>query len=171
MFKKNCRFSTEFEIISSEVPLGRVKKSKIRVRTNYDLSDRDGWQATGIARFFSFGMFCNWAKQIDIYDTSGEHIGYIDGRLLTTSAACYSLYDRNDQCFGHAYVDRGGRGVVIQDPEMESRILVYLTRIFERDIEDSWEIAVYEPGSIDFRIIRIFSAFMLDLQASFKEDK
>lgn len=167
---KDYGMSSEFEIQSGHVPPGRIKKSIFRVRSNYDLADEHGWQATGITRFFSLGSLFHWARQIDVYNTDWQYIGNISGTVLTTASACYSFYDEEDKCVGHAYVDKQCRGVSIHHPEMESRIIAQLKRHFEIGVKDEWETFVYEPSQIDFRILRIFSAFICDLQSKFKED-
>lgn len=169
--KQNYHVGSEFTLLSKDIPPSRVKKSRFRIRTNYDLANSDGWEATGITRFFSFGQFFKWAKQIDIYDTQWNYVGGIYGKMLTTATACYKICDFNDNCIAYSYVDRGGRGVVVQDRNMESNIIFQMTRNYELDVEDMWNVAVFQPKHIDSRIIRIFSSFIVDLQDSFKKDR
>lgn len=83
------KFSEVYQIKSplKETYPGSVKRSSFRIRTGYDLSNKDGWQATGITRVISLGTLYPWAKDIDIYDTRGVKIGLIDGNLATTESA------------------------------------------------------------------------------------
>ena len=55
LFEKQYPLATYFTIQSDDFYPGVVKKSIFRVRTNYDLSNADGWQATGIKRVLSLG--------------------------------------------------------------------------------------------------------------------
>lgn len=164
---KEYKFSKEFEFHSQDVPYGRVKSSTFRLRTNYDLADRDGWQATGVTRLFSLGSMFSWAKQIDIYDTEGTYIGMISGEMLTTAKAKYTLYDCHGAVAGYAYVDNTGDAIAIQDPEISSRAIAHFLRDADKD---SWGVSVYEPEAVDFRILRIFAAFIVDIQTYLHPD-
>ncbi|MCH9631588.1 MAG: hypothetical protein S4CHLAM37_16120 [Chlamydiia bacterium] len=169
--KKEYRFSTFFEIDSSDAPRGNVKKSFFRMRTNYDLSDVHGWQATGTVRVMSLGSLFAWAKEIDMYDTSGQYIGMIDGQVMSTAAARYSIYDSSNNLVGIAFLDHNCSGFTITHPNSEAYTIARLKRNYVQDTVDDWDITVYESDLIDERIIRIFAAFVCDYQNSFKEDK
>ena len=166
---KKYMFSTEFEIHSKDVPVGRTKKSSFRFRTHYDLADRHGWQATGITRMLSLGSLFPWAREIDIYDTQMNQIGMICGKMITTAQAKYAIYNKENTLVGTAFLDYEGQGFVIQHPEMCSRIVAQFVRDFEINVKDSWNVTVYEPEQIDFRILRIFAAFAVDTQTLFDD--
>ncbi|PCI93831.1 hypothetical protein COB11_04685 [Candidatus Aerophobetes bacterium] len=168
--KKEYRFSTFFEIDSEDAPRGNVKKSFFRMRTNYDLSDINGWQATGIVRVMSLGLLFTWAKEIDMYDTTGQYIGMIDGQAMTTAAARYSIYDGSNNLVGIAFLDQNCSGFTITHPKSEAYTIARLKRNFVQDTVDGWDIIVYEKDLIDARIIRIFAAFVCDYQNTFKTD-
>lgn len=170
--KKEYRFSTFFEIDSEDSFRGNIKKSVFRLRTCYDLSDIHGWQATGIVRVLSLGAIYTWAKEIDVYDdTRGEYIGMIDGQVVTTAAARFSLYDAKNDLVGIAFLDNNYSGFTISDPSSEAYTIARLKRNYIRDDVDNWEVTVYEGERIDPRILRIFSAFAVDYQNAFKKDK
>lgn len=163
--------SNDFELRSDEVPPGRVKKSMFRSRTNYDLSSSDSWQARGSTQLLSFGGDFYWARQIDVYDTQNNCIGNISGSMLNPTLVCYSFFDEDNELIAYSCVDEGCLRASIVHPIVESRVFAELTRLFETGAEDSWGVQVFEPEKIDFRTLRIFSAFIADQQRKFKEDK
>jgi len=168
--KKEYRFSTFFEIDSEDSYRGAIKKSLFRVRTNYDLSDSNGWQATGICRVLTLGALYTWATEIDVYDTEGTWIGLIDGQVMTTAAARFSLYNAESELVAIAFLDKNCQGVTISSPENETYTLARLDRIYVQDKIDDWEVSVFDPEQIDDRLIRIFAAFIIDHQGEFKTD-
>jgi hypothetical protein len=167
---KNYRFSTFFEIDSDDTYVGNIKKSIFRLCDHYDLSDRDGWCATGIRRVFSLGSLFKWAAEIDILGVSGESLGFIEGKILTTAKAKFYIYDRNTNLVGIAYMDLDNKGVTICPPDNETYPLARLNRVYVPDIHDHWEVHVYEPQNLDDRIVRIFAAFCVDVEDAFHED-
>lgn len=169
--QKNYSLSTFFEIDSEDTYRGNVKKSQFRVRDHYDLSDKDGWCATGIKRMASLGSFYDWGAEIDIYGVNNEFLGAIEGKILTTASTKFMLFDRYKKLVGIAFVDLDGRGATITDPNNETYALARFTRNFVLDVQDDWSVVVYEPKNLDDRLIRIFAAFLVDSQNSFHEDK
>ena len=146
---------------------GSVKKSSFRIRTNYDLSNQEGWQATGITRLLSLGVVYPWATDIDIYDTRGVKIGLIDGSIATIEAARFDLYNYNEAGeatqvavvlananFTHFSVTSPGNYLPIAE----------LTRNKKDNI---WRVTVIAPDIIDDRIIRIFAGFVVNYQDKF----
>lgn len=168
--KKNYDCSTFFEIDSEDTYRGNIKKSIFRLRDCYDLSDKDGWCATGVKKIFSLGLLFDWGAEIDILGVHGEFLGSIQGEVLTTAKARFSIYDRNKNLVGIAFIDKDGKGVTINPPNNETYTLARFTRHFIQDVEDDWSIIVYEPKNLDDRIIRIFAAFCVDRQDSFHVD-
>jgi hypothetical protein len=173
--EKEYRFSNYFELDSKDAPQGLVVKShfaKLNLRPHYDLYDRQGtWQATGVSRLLCLGVIYSWATEIDVYDTEGRAVGLIDGQVMTTTSARFSIYDGNSTLTGIAYMDRANMGFTILDPDNERHILARLQRIFIQGVPDHWECQVYEPDAIDLRIIKIFAAFAVDHQEFFRPDK
>ncbi len=161
--------STYFEMYGDNYYEGRVVKNHINVRTVYELYDPKGhYKAQGVCQIFSLGFFYAWAKDIDIYDAQGERIGFIDGQLLTTTAAKYSFYNQNDKHLADAYLDCKCSGFTIMTPD--GRTIAKLKRDYIQDDVDPWKVVIYEKNLIDERIFRIFSAFAIDFQEHFKED-
>jgi len=168
--KKEYRYSTYFEIDSEDTYRGAVKKSRFRVRSHYDLSDSNGWQATGICRLLTLGAFYTWATEIDVYNTEGTWIGMIDGQVMTTAAARFSLYNEDSELVGIAFLDKNCQGVTISSPDNDAYTIARFDRIYVLDKVDDWEISVFDPEQIDDRLIRIFAAFIIDHQGEFKAD-
>lgn len=144
---------------------GKIKKSAFRIRTNYDLSDANGWQATGITRLLSLGAIYPWAIDIDIYDTRSVRIGLIDGNIATLESAKFDIYsyDEAGQAskvavalanvdFTHFFISTPDNNLLIAE--------------LNRD-DKNWLVNVATPGIIDDRIIRIFSGFVVDYQDKF----
>lgn len=169
--KKIYKFSTFFEIDSDDIYRGNVKKSVFRLGDHYDLSDKNGWCATGIKKLCSLGSIYDWAAEIEIVGTNGEKLGVFKGKILTTAKAKFNFYNSNDQLVAIAYMDLENKGVTISPPKNETYSLARLNRVYVPDVHDHWEVTVYEPKTLDDRIVRIFAAFCLDTQDSFHEDK
>jgi len=176
LIKKNISQFSESYIISAPPQSdtayqptyrGVVKKSAFRIRTNYDLSNQNGWQATGITRILSMGILYPWATDIDIYDTRGVKIGFIDGSIATLESARFDLYS----------YDEAGQstqvGVALANADFTHFSITHqgdylhiaeLTRDMKKN---AWKITVESPEIIDDRIIRIFSGFVINYQDRF----
>ena len=169
-FSEKYIFSAPTEKTGQTYPTtypGVVKKSSFRVRTSYDLSNQNGWQATGITRLLSFGALYSWATDIDIYDTRNVKIGFIDGVVATLESAKYSLYSYDEagnakevavvlanSDFSHFSISTPGNYLPIGD--------------LNRNLgQDTWTVTVATPGVVDDRIIRIFAGFVMNYQDKF----
>lgn len=168
--KNIYKFSEVYQIKSTlrETYPGSIKKSAFRIRTNYDLSNKDGWQATGITRVISLGSLYNWAKEIDIYDTRGVQIGFIDGNLATLESAKFTIYDYDESGkateIGYAYANSSFDRFVIQSSTTNPHPIAELNRNFSTN---TWNVSVFYPEKIDDRIIRIFAGFVIDHEDKF----
>jgi len=171
--EKAYRFSTEFEMQSKERYLGTlVKKHFLQLRTSYDLYDPIGnFEAQGVCRILSLGAVYVWAKEIDVYDHEGYKLGMIDGQAWTAANAKFSIYDKKDNLIGIAYLDYGSSSFVIVDPANSKQVIAQLKRNFVQNTVDYWDVVLYDAASFDARILKIFSAFAIDFQEYFKEDK
>lgn len=147
---------------------GSVKKSAFRIRTNYDLSNKDGWQATGITRIISVGSLYPWATDIDIYDTRGVQIGLIDGDMATLESAKFNIYEYDEQgkaiYIGSAYANPEFNRFVILSSYDNPHPIAELTRNTNEKI---WNVSVHYPEKIDDRILRIFAGFVIDFENKF----
>ncbi|STY29857.1 Uncharacterised protein [Legionella wadsworthii] len=167
------KFSEIYQIKSPqrETYPGSVKKSAFRIRTNYDLSNKDGWQATGITRIISLGSLYPWAKEIDIYDTRGVQIGFIDGNLATLESAKFTIYDYDESGkaneIGFAYANPSFDRFVILSSLNNPHPIAELNRNFG---DKTWNVSVHYPEQIDDRIIRIFAGFVIDHENKFLAD-
>ena len=167
--RNDYRFSTVFELASENKLISRVYKSPFHITTNYDLYDCSGeFQARGIYRFFCLGLFYTWGTEIDIYDASGERIGFIDGQTATSERAKFSIYNKNGIRVGIAYLDQDCEDFTIVDPHNGAHLLVNLRKSFEELDFYSWDVQTYEPEAIDPIIVQIFSVFACDTQYKFK---
>lgn len=167
--KKAYRFSTSFDIDSEETAPGKVNKSVLGIRTWYYLYDLRGKEeAYGICSFFCLGLFFDWATEIYVY-RGNERLGWIDGQMGTTAAAKFSIYDRQGNRVGIAYLDQNKTGFEITDPETDSIRIASLNRHFVQGTVDHWKVIVYRPD-IDPAILRIFATFAIDRQNSWKRD-
>ena len=164
--EKEYSHGTFFEIDSEDTYRGNVKKSKF-LRHYYDLSDINGECATGIKRFFSLGSFFAWAAEIDIYDANDKWLGKIEGKVLTTAKARFHLYDKYEDLVGIAVIDDTGKGITITKPGNETYTLARLERKIIEGGEDHWKVIVYEPATLEDRLIRVFAGFCLDVQDRF----
>jgi hypothetical protein len=146
---------------------GKIKKSAFRIRTNYDLSNQNGWQATGITRILSLGAIYPWATDIDIYDTRGVEIGLINGNIATLEAAKFDIYSYDES--GNATIV----GVATANADFTDFSITtpgnYLpiAELRRNKNKNTWTTTVITPEIIDDRIIRIFSGFVIDYQNIF----
>lgn len=162
-------FSTYFEMRGKNRYEGRVIKEHLNFRTTYDLYDPDGrYEGQGVCQILSLGAIYPWAKDIDIYDERGARIGFIDGQFLTLTTAKYNLYHEYDGLVATAYLDRSSSGFTVMDAQ--ERTIAFLKRNFVQGDIDSWQVVQYDPGGLDQRILKIFSAFAIDFQEYFKEN-
>lgn len=161
------KFASYFDIDSDDTYPGTVKKSVFRLRENYDLSDEHGWQATGIVRAVSLGTVYPWAKEVDIFDTQYEWIGFIQGQVLTTAAARYNIYNQSEQLVGLVYLNSEMASFSIVDPENPAHRIAQFKRIYVEGIKDPWRVIVYDGDAIDERMLRLFAAIMVDIQEQF----
>ncbi len=173
--QKDYKLSTVFELDADGKPYGSVIKSSLRflkpLRDSYDVYDENGtWYATGIGRIFCTGLFKPWGAEFDVYDTRGNRIGVIDGQVVTTESAKYSIYNANGDRVAIAYLDLSNAGIAIVHPEKTTKIYARLTRKFVQSQIDHWEVNIYDTEIIDPRIIKVFSAFAVDYQEYFKAD-
>ncbi len=164
------QFSEQYQIKSTlqETYPGTVKKSAFRVRTNYDLSNKDGWQATGITRVLSPGILYHWAKDIDMYDTRGVKIGLISGKLATLEAAKFSIYEYDEEGnsieIAVAYATPDFRQFAILETAGNPHPIAELNRNFS---DNTWTVSVHYPEKIDDRFVRIFAGFVIDHENKF----
>lgn len=163
IYEKTYPLATYFTIESDDTYRGSVKKSFFRMRTNYDLSDAHGWQATGIKRILSLGAIYPWATEVDIYNTIGGSIGMIDGQVVSTAAARFSIYDQNETLVGIAFLDYSLNSYSIVYPDSEAFPIAELHRHHEVNGLDWWDVTVYDEAQIDQRIIRIFASMVCDI--------
>lgn len=165
------RFSTYFEMQGKNGFEGRAIKNTLAVRTAYDLYDAAGiYQAQGVVQALSLGSLFAWGKDIDVYDPQGKQIGFIDGEALTTASAKYTFYNEKNVSVATAYLDYSCSGFVVMAKPGE-RTIAHLRRIFVDHVVDHWDVTLYEPQAIDMRLLKVFSAFAIDFQEYFKEDK
>jgi hypothetical protein len=170
--RQDYTFSTVFDCLGEHDFLGTVVKSSFRVRTHYDLYNVKGhYEWVGICRALTLGAFYDWAREIDIYDHDGNYVGMIDGQMATDSKAKYSIYNGMGTRVGIAYLDHAGAAFTIVNPNKENHYIAYLQRHFVINAVDHWKVTVYDQNEIDLRIIKVFAAFALDSQNSFREDR
>ncbi len=164
IFEKRHSSTKFFEIDSKNTNSAIVKKTKLRLRTNYDLSTRKGTQAKGIVRMFSLGNIFNWAKQIDIYNTKGKFIGAIEGFKAATEELVYYLFDKNKTITAIAHLDHTCGDFTLSSPNPHSSALAIL-----KNDKNFFSVNVYNSQAVDERILKIFAAFVVDYQNEFKK--
>ena len=151
----------------SETYPGTVQKSAFRIRTNYDLSDKKGWQATGISRILSLGSLYLWATQIDIYDNNGASIGMIDGNLATIESAKFSLYRYDELGVAHEVAVAVANQDFTQFTLTTEDSYQPIGELNRDRAAGTWSVVIDTPNVIDDRVVRIFAAFVIDYQDKF----
>lgn len=160
--QKDYPLATYFEIDTEDSYPGVVKVSAFRVRTNYDLSDIHGWQATGIHRIASLGSVFAWATDVDIYNTDWKWIGMIDGQMLTLAEARFNILNEQGQVTAIAYLDDNLSGYTITYPESEAFPIARLYHTL-RGENPVWHMTVYDETAVDERVLRIFAAMAANI--------
>lgn len=164
------KYSEQYQIKSTQQDTypGTVKKSAFRIRDNYDLSNKDGWQATGITRVLSPGILYHWAKDIDVYDTRGVKIGLISGKFATLEAAKFTIYEYDEEGnykeIAAAYATSDfHRFAILETPDNPHPLAE-----INRNLGDkTWTVSVHYPEKLDDRLVRIFAGFIIDHEDKF----
>lgn len=163
-------FSTVFTCFGDK-DYGTVYKSSFHMTTHYDLYSSHGkYKGKGVSRFFTLGAIYNWGREIDIYDKHDNYIGFIDGQFFTDAKAKFSMYDADGKRFAIAYLDKESTAFTVIDAYNEFHYIAYLKRHFVDDAPDHWKVSLYSKPCIDSRILKVFAAFAVDTQDSFKPD-
>lgn len=168
--KKDYMFQTSFELDSADLPPYEIIKNKISISTCYELSSEEGYEGYARTRIVSLGSFYAWAKDLDLYDNKGYHLGMIDGEMLTTAEAKFSFYDHEGNRTAIAYLDEDKTGFTLVHPDKPARVIARMFRNFVAGSPDGWEVKVYHGKDLDPRFIRAFAAFAVDSQDRFKKD-
>jgi hypothetical protein len=154
--RKENLFSIEFNLDSKEIEISSVKRTKISIRPQYFLEGLKGIQCRGIGRAVSMG----WDKDLDIYDDKDTYLGRIEGEILSTEDAKFSIYNEDGDKVGIAYLDDNKTDFTIVHADHCARVIAHL----KRDTPDVWKMKVYQGDDIDPRILKLLSVFVVDSQ-------
>ncbi len=168
--KKDYLFQTSYEIDSKDIPAYEIIKNKISISTCYELQSEKGYEGYARTRIVSLGAVYAWARDLDLFDDKGVHLGMIDGEMLTTAEAKFSFYDHENNKLAIAYLDEDKTGFTLVHPDKPARVIARLYRNFVAGAPDAWEVRVYHGRDLDPRFIKAFSAFAVDSQGLFKKD-
>lgn len=158
------RFNTYYEMYGSRGCEGRVIKESLRIRTMYDLYDKEGeYEAEAICRALSLGSLYTWAREIDIYDPAGNSIGFIEGKFFTTAQAKFNIYDGEDRLVANVYLDFVSKSFTLVEPSKNAKPLGQIKRTASGD----WGVVLNDETALDARLVKIFSAFVVDHENSF----
>lgn len=159
------RFSTYYEMDGSQGYEGRAIKNAISIHTCYELYDANGtYVAEGVCRILSLGALFSWAREIDVYDETHNFIGLIDGQTWTSASAKYTISDATGRLVAYAYLDYNSAGFTITDTTKAEKPIAYLKRNFS---QGDWQVTMYANSPLDVRILKVFSAFVIDYQDVF----
>lgn len=168
--RSDYTFSSVFEMANNKKPIGSVVKSMFHLRTHYDSYDRFGaYEGQGICRLFCLGSFYVWGTEIDIYNVNGEKVGIIDGQAMSSESAKFSFYNAMGNRVAIAYLDQNSQGFSLVDPENPAFILARMQRNYILDSIDNWDVYIYSH-QIPLELMKIFAAFVCDVQNKFKAD-
>jgi hypothetical protein len=150
---------------------GSIVKSVFHLTTHYDCYDQFGlYEGQGICRMLTLGFFYPWATEIDLYNAHGTKVGMIDGQVVSSEPAKFSIYDAQDNRICIAYLDQNRMGFVFVDPDNSTFVLARLTRNFIMDTVDNWDATLYHPELLPLKFLKIFASFSCDTQDQFKPD-
>jgi hypothetical protein len=171
--QRDYTLSTVFELISGHDYYGTIVKSIFHTRHHYDLYNVMGiYEGQGICRFLNpMSVFGPWAKEIDVWGADDSYLGLIDGDVITGAGAKYSIYNFEGERVGIAYLDYANSGFTMVHPINEQHIIAHFRREFVSGEIDHWHVKIFDRDTIDLRIIKVFSAFAVDYQEYFKEDR
>lgn len=165
-------FSADFEFTMDDAVIGKVVRSGTGIlRYYYDFFDASQRHiAQGITRVFSNGWFGAWGNALDIYDSSGNWIGKIEGVFWTKALTKFNFYNWQNEIVATAYLSTDSGKFVLTDPSNTKKILARFKGHFYGDF-DYWDLSVYKDLEIDDRIVKIFSSFVADYRYSFHQNK
>ncbi len=172
--QNDYRLSTLFSIDSGDTYSGQVKKSRIRPWASYDLSNADGWQASAQYKWTNTSwIFGQSMMEMWVYDTDGYAFALIDGQMVTTTPARYTVttYEGGEeQTVAVINLNDARDAFTFYFPEDETRRIAEMRRVIIADARDHWTVRVLHPERIDDRIIRLFAAWAIDNQSTFLMD-
>lgn len=169
--RNDYAFSTFFDLASENTNFGTIVKSKFHIRTHYDIYDPSGfYEGQGICRIFTLGLFYTWATEIDIYDSSGNKVGMIDGQVISSEQAKFSIYDQDSNRICIAYLDQHCMNFELIDSSSGISVIARLSRNFIPDALDNWNVSLYRPDLLPPLYLKIFAAFACDTQDKFRHD-
>jgi hypothetical protein len=147
-------YTVQFQCKKGEGNFGKVIRSGLFCpRYYYDCYSLNGiFEARGITRAFSWGLFCAWGMEIDLYDCHDQVIGKIEGQTFTKARAKFVFYDENGSPSGIAYLDTESADFFIVSPFDETTILAELSGKTFGDF-CMWDLKCKQPHQIDERLL------------------
>ena len=179
-------FSKEFTILEKDWPKAVISTNKIwhgfnplDWRAHYKIRDANTGKLVaeaiknyGILSFkglwnLSFlGIFRSATlSDFDVYDSNGDYIGFIDGKVLDLSKARFDFQDKEGNI--KAYAREEKTQIYIRDYQTDG-IVGYMKRIFDVGTEDSWKFKA--TNAVDRRVALIFAAYVVQNQSYFLRD-
>lgn len=172
--RKNSPFlsySADFFCSKNSNSFGKVVRTGLLCpRYYYDVYDNDGvYQARGITRFLSLGIFYENLMDIDVYAANNSYIGSIEGKFITRSRAKFAFYNADSREIASAYLDAKTSDFLIISSQNELNVLAKLKgntcgEVGILDLEFS-----SGKSNIDENMLKIFAAFISDYHESFLE--
>jgi hypothetical protein len=165
--KVDYTFSTIFDMTWQDQPAGKVLKSAFNLITEYELYNRFGlYEAKGSCRLVSLGVLFSWATIIDLYDIDNRPIGFIEGKFFTKEAAQFNFYNETKQIIGIAILHLENQQFKIIDP-IDGHVCATLT--YEKTSQHPNLTVIYKTEKIPETFLKIFSAFICDVQKNLIE--
>lgn len=179
-------FSKEFTVLEKDWPIAVISTNKcwhgcnpLDLRAHYVIRDAKTGNMIaeaiknygilslkGLWNLSFLGIFRSATlSDFDVYDSQGEPIGFIDGRVLDMSKARFDFQDKEGNI--KAYAREEKTQIYIRDYQTDG-IVGYMKRIFDTGTEDSWKLKT--TSGVDRRIALIFAAYVVQNQSHFLRD-
>lgn len=179
-------FTKEFTVLEKNWPQAVISTNRyfhgfnpIDWRTHYTLTDANTGKVVaeavknygvlslqGILSLSFLGIFKGATlADFDVYDATGNYLGFIDGNVLTFSKAYFQFKDQDGNT--KAYAKEEQSQIFIRDQKSDG-VVGYMKREIIPQIGDSWKMKIKE--GVDQRIALIFASFVVHNQSHFLQD-
>ncbi len=170
VYRKDYKLLREFEFHEKDQLIGYAKKGGW-VRTNYYLFSHND-QPLGLAQYklcsnYGLGVLFSWAEVIYLYDSKGQQIGKMGGKVTFQAPAKYYFDDAYGHRLAKGYMDHTRRKIVLVDPHDINHRIARFERKTVPYQTDFWTVQVYDQEVLHPEMIQTFACYIVDRQDSF----
>lgn len=127
--------------------------------------------STHRSRFLSYGIFFDYLKDYEVFDSDDTIIGYIEGNFEVDAAATFHFYDAHHTLFAKAHLNKSYFSLTVTSPDnrplfsCEKTLYANYYPSTLKKTEYYWTIKKISSDSFDMRFFWPFMAFLSDVWA------